>query len=66
MDVCNNLVLHAVVLFALFLEMQVVFEMVCKDRGGVVQTCDRNGDFRCKCAFGYVYDSENNLCLPTF
>ena len=50
----------------LFLEMREAFEEFCKDRGGMTQMCDSNGNVRCKCAFGYVYDREHNLCLPTF
>ncbi|XP_078374203.1 uncharacterized protein LOC144657733 [Oculina patagonica] len=43
-------------------ESAAVFEMVCHKRGGVQQLFDQNENFRCKCAWGYVYDSQTNTC----
>ena len=47
------------------LERAVVFEMVCQNRGGLVQMCDANGDYKCKCDRGTVYDSQTKTCRPT-
>lgn len=52
------------IIFVCFSEQNVVFEMVCQGRGGLVETCDQNGKFRCKCAWGYVYESDTNTCQP--
>lgn len=60
----NNFVWFFFIIFVCFSEQNVVFEMVCQGRGGLVETCDQNGKFRCKCAWGYVYESDTNTCQP--
>ena len=39
-----------------------VFEMVCRNRGGLESMCDESGDYKCKCDNGYVYDSQTQTC----
>ncbi|XP_066028344.1 uncharacterized protein [Pocillopora verrucosa] len=39
-----------------------VFEMVCRNRGGLESMCDKSGDYKCKCDNGYVYDSQTQTC----
>ncbi|XP_022789602.1 pro-epidermal growth factor-like [Stylophora pistillata] len=39
-----------------------VFEMVCRNRGGLLSMCDKSGNYKCKCDKGHVYDSQTQTC----